>query len=289
MPGFLFGHFFKFTFNYSLTRLKIHLPFITLFMKTLLLLILTCGIYTLAFSQTDSLTPKTVSPPATTVTPTPKKKDWSKVNISNRSGDHFMVQLGYDKWSGKPDSIKTKGFAHSINVYFMLDLPFKTDPRFSVGIGVGVSGSSTYFSKTIVGIAGAGTKLAFKNVADTNYYKKFKLSTVYAEAPIELRYAVDPENINKSLKFALGAKIGTMINAHTKGKNLLSRSGSTLNSYTYKESSKRFFNSTRLAATARVGIGVFSVFGVYQINNFLKEGAGPDIRPYSVGISLSGL
>lgn len=257
-------------------------------MKTLFLFILTFGTFTFAFSQTDTSSPKTSVPVAPTPVPS-KKKDWSKVNISNRSGDHFMIQLGYDKWSGKPDSIKTKGFAHSINAYFMLDLPFKTDPRFSVGIGVGVSGSSTYFSKTIVGVAGAGTKLAFKNVADTNYYKKFKLSTVYAEAPIELRYAADPENMNKSWKFALGAKIGTMINAHTKGKNLLNKSGTTLNSYTYKESSKRFFNSTRLAATARIGIGVFSLFGVYQINSYLKDGAGPDIHPYSVGISLSGL
>jgi hypothetical protein len=41
--------------------------------------------------------------------------------------------------------------------------------------------------------------------------------------------------------------------------------------------------------TARVGIGVFSIFGAYQITSVLKTGAGPDMKLYQVGITLSGL
>ncbi|MEJ7736347.1 MAG: outer membrane beta-barrel protein [Chitinophagaceae bacterium] len=249
------------------------------------------------YAQRDSTTPVTVSRDTTSpvirtpaiTSPTPKKRDWSKVSLSNRSNDHFMVQVGYDSWLNKPDSILTKGISRSLNIYFMLDFPFKTNPRFSIGLGAGMSGGSIFFDKTIIAIAGSGTRLNFRNVADTNYYKKYKLATTYAEVPLELRFTANPQNNGKSFKVAIGGKVGTMLNAHTKGKNLQSKSGSTLNSFTIKESSKRFFNSTRLAATARVGYGVFSVFGVYQINNFLKEGAGADIRPYSIGIAFSGL
>src|ERR1700712_4889061 len=103
-------------------------------MKKLFLLISIIGCSVMAFSQVDSTAP-----------PVPKKangkKDWSKVTLGNRANDHFMAQLGFDNWAGKPDTINTKGFAHSINVYFMLDFPFKTDPRFSIGLGAGVSGS----------------------------------------------------------------------------------------------------------------------------------------------------
>ncbi|MBC7874932.1 MAG: outer membrane beta-barrel protein, partial [Ferruginibacter sp.] len=152
-----------------------------------------------------------------------------------------------------------------------------------------VSGSSTFFDKTIVEVAGPGAKLDFNNVADTNNFKKFKLSTVYAEVPLELRFTPDPEKNGSSWKFAVGAKIGTMLNAHTKGKTLLTTSGSTLNAFARKESSKRFFNSTRLSGTARVGYGVFSVFSAIQINTYLKDGAGPAIRPYTIGIGISGL
>jgi hypothetical protein len=41
--------------------------------------------------------------------------------------------------------------------------------------------------------------------------------------------------------------------------------------------------------TARIGYGIFSLFGAYQLNNILKDGAGPDMQLYQVGISLSGL
>lgn len=220
---------------------------------------------------------------------TKTKKDWSKVNVGNRSNDHFMFQLGYNAWSKVPDSLTTKGIPRTVNVYFMFDFPFKTDPRFSIGIGAGISSSGIYFDKSAIDITGTTTKLLFSNTARTNHFKKYKLATTYAEVPVELRYALDPEHINKSLKFAIGAKIGTLLNAHTKAKNLQNSAGSLINAYTAKLSSKRYFNSTRLSGTARVGMGVFSLFGSYQINPLLKEAAGPEIRPYTIGITLSGL
>lgn len=258
-------------------------------MKKLLLLIFTIATYSLSYAQIDSLPVRTDSVDSRPKVTRGVKRDWSKVNVGNRSNDHFMIQVGYDSWAGKPDSIKTKGLSRSLNIYFMLDFPFKTDPRFSIGLGAGISGSSIYFDKTIIGIAGAGSKLDFRNAVDTNHYKKYKLATTYAEAPVELRFTADPQNNSKSFKVAVGAKIGTMLNVHTKGKNLQNKSGVTLTPFTIKENSKRLFNTTRLAATARVGYGVFSLFGSYQVNTFLKDGAGPELHPYSIGIAFSGL
>jgi len=39
----------------------------------------------------------------------------------------------------------------------------------------------------------------------------------------------------------------------------------------------------------RVGLGHISVFASYQLTSLIKEGAGPKVKPYSVGITLSGL
>jgi hypothetical protein len=80
-----------------------------------------------------------------------------------------------------------------------------------------------------------------------------------------------------------------MLSAMTKGKTLLSSNGGTINNYTEKIKSKRFFNSTRLAVTGRISKGIFGIYGQYQINNFVKDGAGPDIRPFQIGITISGL
>jgi hypothetical protein len=57
-----------------------------------------------------------------------KKKDWSKVKLTNRANDHFMFQYGMTTWSKKPDSINTRGWSNSVNAYIMIDMPFKTDP-----------------------------------------------------------------------------------------------------------------------------------------------------------------
>jgi hypothetical protein len=220
----------------------------------------------------------------------PKKRDWSKVNLSNRPNDHFMLQIGYNGWAQRPDTINMKGIPRSFNMYFMFDFPFKTNPRFSVGIGAGLGTDNMYLDKMTIDIAGRNTtSLSFKNVADTNYFKKYKILTTYLEAPIELRFAANPANTNKSWKIAVGGKIGTLLAASTKGKNLMNKNGGTISSYIEKEKSKRYFNGTRLSVTGRISKGVFGVYGSYQINNFIKDGFGPDIRPFQIGISISGL
>lgn len=250
----------------------------------------------LVYSQVTPSAPSNDSiadPNQQTVPPQPVekiKKDWTKIDLSNRSSDHVMLQYGFDNWSGTVDSVKPSGFSRFFNVYLMLDKPFKTNPKMSVGLGVGIGSSNIFFDKTFVDVKSLSTRLPFSNVDSVNHFKKFKLTTVFAEAPIELRYSSNPVNSNSSLKFALGVKVGALLKAYTKGKTLQDKNDNTINNYISKESDKKYFNTTRIAATARIGYGIFGLYGAYQITSFLKDAAGPTgIRPYSLGIYLSGL
>ncbi len=209
----------------------------------------------------------------------------------NRTGDHLMLQLTSDYWMGTPDSIdkRINGFARGANVYVMLDQRFKSAPQWSVAFGVGVGTSNMYFKNTVVDIKAKSNKLPFINVDSINHFKKYKLTTAFLEIPLELRYTLDPLNEMKSIKFAIGVKVGTLLNVHTKGKTLLDKNGATLNSYTAKETGKAYFNSTRLAATARVGYGNFSLFGSYQFNNIFKDGVAADVKLVQIGLNFSGL
>jgi hypothetical protein len=206
-----------------------------------------------------------------------------------RSGDHFMIQFGYLGWSGAPDSINTSGFPRTGNVYFLFDFPFKTSPQWSAAIGAGIGSDNMYFDKTYIGIKDQTPNLVFKNLTDTNSFKKYKLSTVYLEAPVELRFTSRPDDNKHSFKAALGIKAGLLLSSMVKGKNLENKAGNTVNGYTLKEKSKTYFNKNRIAATARLGYGPLSLFGTYQFTTLFKEGVAPDIRPFSVGITLSGL
>jgi hypothetical protein len=222
-----------------------------------------------------------------------KKKDWSKVKLTGRANDHFMLQFGYTGLASKPDSIRTTGFSRTFNVYVMLDMVFKTDPRFSVAFGPGLGTDNIFFKETNITIADHLNPLRFQNVSDTNHFEKMKLTAAYLELPIELRFASNPLSSKKSFKAALGVKLGTLIDIHTKGKNWVNKNDKTVNGYSdryiQKEKDKYFFNSTRFAGIVRVGYGNFTIFATYPFGNFIRDGVGPDLKPYSIGLALSGL
>jgi Outer membrane protein beta-barrel domain len=247
------------------------LPYLNLKMKKLILVFCVISCTVISFAQA--------------------KKDWKKIDLSSRPGDHFMLQLSSDHWTGVPDSIKNhqKGISRGGNIYVMMDKPFKTNPRFSIGLGIGVGTSSMYFEKLSIGVQSGGSILPFKNLDTLDHFKKYKLVSSFLEIPVELRFSSDPLNDKKSIKGALGIKVGTLLNVHTKGKNLQNKAGNTINSYTEKENRKNFFNTTRLCLTARAGVGHFSLFGSYSLNNIFKDGAAAAIKPFQVGICLSGL
>lgn len=243
-------------------------------MKKIALLSIACLLITSAFSQDSSRA-------------LPRKKPL--INLAGRPGDHFVLQLGYTGWAGRPDTISPKGFSKSINAYFMFDFPFKTNPKLSIAVGPGISTDNIIFKSTFVGIRENTANFQISDASDTTHFRKTKLTTVYLEAPVELRFTKDPMNPNRGLKFAIGVKVGTMLKASAKNKELRNSANATINDYTMKETSKRYFNTTRLSAHARIGLGHISLYGSYQITTLLKDGAGADIRPFSIGITFSGL
>jgi hypothetical protein len=206
-----------------------------------------------------------------------------------KGNDHFIVQLGYTQWAGRPDTLSTSGIPRSLNIYFMLNFPFRTNPHMSAALGIGVGSDNIFFKNTDIRIRDVNTFITFNDVSDTSHYKKYKLTTDYLEVPVELRWTSRPSDDNHSFKVALGVKVGTLLQAKTKGKTLLNAAGNTINEYKEKEYSKKFFNTNRLVATGRIGYGHFALFAAYQVSQVFKENMGPNVHPFTIGLSLSGL
>src|SRR5450631_1267082 len=117
-------------------------------MKKLFVIALAFLATTAAVAQKKDSTVVTKPVPAVTpVAPAPAKKDWSKITLSRRANDHLMFEFGYNNWAAAPDSVRIGGFNRTVNIYFMFDFPFKTDPRWSVGTGVGLGCDNTFFDK----------------------------------------------------------------------------------------------------------------------------------------------
>lgn len=212
-------------------------------------------------------------------------------SLPERISDHLIIQYGYTGWKGTPDSIRTKGFSRHFNIYFLFDKPFKTNPRMSVAYGVGIGSDNMFFDNTYIDIKSTGATLPFVRTDSVNHFNKYKLTTIYAEAPIELRFASKPYDAASGVKVAIGAKVGALLKAFTKGKDLQNKSGQSIYGpkYIVKESEKHFFNGTRLSLTGRIGWGHFTLHGAYQFTPLLKENVGPEIRPWQLGLTVSAL
>ena len=181
-----------------------------------------------------------------------------------------------------------KGFIKSINVYFMFDFPFKTNPKLSMALGGGIGTDHILFTKTYVGIKDATPSIRFTNQSDTNNFKKTKLATAYFEVPVELRFSSEPMT-GKGVKVALGVKVGLLLSAHTRNTKFENKTNTVINDYIMKEASKRFMNKTRISGMARIGYANFSLYGSYQFTPLFKDGLGPKVNPFSIGLTLSGL
>jgi hypothetical protein len=205
------------------------------------------------------------------------------------SKDHFMIQIGSAQWQNMPDSIRTQGLSRTFNIYLLMDFPFQTNPKFSVALGPGIATDHIFLNRQRADIVGTTANIRFRNLADTTHFKKFKVATAFLELPVELRFTSNPEFSSKSFKMAVGAKIGTMLGAWTKGKTLQNSNGNTVNDYIEKQKSKRYFNTTRLSLTGRVGYGNFTLFTSYALTPVFKEGVGPKMNTLSFGLTLSGL
>ena len=201
-----------------------------------------------------------------------------KSTVQKPSRDFVMLQLGYEGWM-KPDSINTTGLSRAFNAYLCYDFPIKKS-HFSFAAGLGIGISNVYLKDQQ--ITNTDTFANARFVAETINYKRYKMTTAYLEAPFELRLFGNKENRNKGFKAAIGMRVGTLLGSHVKGR----QDGTKVN---YKENSRKYLETWRFAATARIGYGNLSLYGAYNLTKLYKDGQGPEITPYQIGICITGL
>lgn len=210
-----------------------------------------------------------------------------KKEVQKPSRDFLVLALTYDNWANAPKDVKITGFGRGFSGYLCYDFPISKS-HFSFAAGLGVSSSNIYFNKQVAVMNEASSTIEFRTL-DTpaaSYYKRSKLSTTYLEAPFELRYFANNDNRNRGFKMAVGMHVGLLMNAHTKTKH----SGPGISDLIVeKVSTTRYVQKWRFEPVVRIGWGNFSVYGTYSISALFDDGAGPEVYPYSIGISISGL
>tara|TARA_B100000809_G_scaffold140254_1_gene137807 strand:- start:5798 stop:7357 length:1560 start_codon:yes stop_codon:yes gene_type:complete len=113
-------------------------------------------------------------------------------------------------------------------------------------------------------------------------YSKNRFKTWFINAP--LLFVLNTGNHkNKSFHLSAGAIFGFNLQTKMKYKYRLDGDGK-------KDKDKQSFNTIpfRISATIRGGVGRFNLFATYSLTPLFESGRGPELYPFTVGVTLLG-
>ena len=195
-------------------------------------------------------------------------------NFRNYDRNFLLIDITHSNWMDTPDGIDVEGKSRGFNFYFMNEYGLGSS-NVSVALGLGLGTDNVFHDGQFIETNDSTFLTTLGNEID---YKKNKLATTFLDVPLELRVKTNPGNNGKSFKIAAGFKAGVLINNHTKLKTKDDK---------IKIHKIDNIESLRYGPTARIGYGDFSLNGFMQLNELFKE-EGPQMKPWSVGITFNG-
>jgi hypothetical protein len=150
-----------------------------------------------------------------------------------------------------------------------------------VGIttGAGIQWNNYRLKNDYTLVSTKDTLVAFMD--STLNVKKNKLRTTYVQVPLLLEFNTSikqEKSFHLSAGFVAGLHLGSMY-----------KQKYTLDGVKTKSKSKGNFNVApfKLDAMTRVGYGAFNIYASVQLNELFDEGDGPEIYPFTLGVTIA--
>lgn len=191
--------------------------------------------------------------------------------------DRLMLDLHWNSWLGDQNNTKTKWYSVGFNVALMTDIPFSKRSPVGIGIGLGFSHFNVHNSGSffVDSIPNDKPVTVLREVNGPNR-KVNKFTANYIEVPFEFRFRFGKK---VPFKFSPGFKVGVMTNLYNKYK--------LEDGNRYKEFNFPDENRLRYGVTARIGVGMFMLYGSYFFSDLFKHDGSSKLKPFTLGISLS--
>jgi hypothetical protein len=127
-----------------------------------------------------------------------------------------------------------------------------------------------------------GDSASLTYFTDTINLKKNKLVASYLTLPLILEFQLPVNHKEDWIHLSFGVVGGLRLGSHTK-------QVFELNGSEYKEKNRDDFHLSNFqyGLTGRLGYNDMSVFVNYSLSSLLKSGEGPELYPWSAGISFS--
>ena len=236
--------------------------------------------------------------------------DSTKVTVGNRT--LIVDDCGNVKWR---KSYKQKfnghwgGFDLGINGYvdkdFNIDVPAEYDfltlkyeksidvniniyeqninlanNKFGMITGIGLRWNNYRFNDNTILISDSAKIYGYPD--NTQNWSKSKLVVNYLQIPLLLEYQTNRFSRKNSFHITAGMVLGWRWGTHTK---MLYKDNGR---HKPKEWDSYHLNPFRYDATMRIGWGIINLYATYSMNTLFKDGRGPELYPFAIGITLLG-
>lgn len=149
--------------------------------------------------------------------------------------------------------------------------------------GVGIEWNNFRFLHSTVLIPGKDAVSGFIYNGSEKAYALSKLVTDYINVPLLLEFNTSSKP-KHNIHLAGGVVVGWLYRDHTKqtyfenGQKIKEKSFDSFN-----------LNPFRYSLSARLGYGNLNVFANYGLNGLFRDGHGPELHPFTIGITIAGL
>jgi hypothetical protein len=207
----------------------------------------------------------------------------------------LIIDFGFNILNNRPEELNTRFIAsRTFNIYYQHPINlfgeasgFTFNPGFGFGTDkLSFTNNRNLFNNPTVGPESSRLLPVSEVYGQGITVNRNNVGLTYFEVPLELRYHFNKRNYDKSVRAAIGGKVGYLMNAQTKI-NYTSPAGMERQ---IKDSQSFGFSPFRYGVYSRLGFPGFNIWGYYGLNQLFQQDQGPfntQASQFSFGASFA--
>jgi hypothetical protein len=192
-------------------------------------------------------------------------------------GDRLVLNLTSDNWMHQTEGMETKPFRSRGFSFLIMNGLTNQSGTFAWVLGLGISSQNVH-SNTFPLDSGGTNYTSMNPFPSGTTYDLNKLSLNYLDAAFEIRLATHENNHYNRFKLNVGIKGGWLFQSHTK----FDSGDNKIKTYDIEN-----LNQFQYGITGRIAYAHWGICGYYSFLPIFKKDHGPNLIPYSIGISCT--